>query len=880
MWAWFHLLAARVAAFFRPRPLDSDFEQEMESHLLLLVEDNLRRGMSPAEARREARLRLGGLESLKDRHREVRSLPFFETLLQDLRYTVRTLRRDAGFATFAILIVGLGIGAGSTIFSVVNALLLRPLPLRDPHNLVWISNIPDDGGVGEWRIQVDHFLDLRKRANSFSALTGYNSYFGTGDVKLTGDGEAERLTGVPVAENFFAFLGIQPLLGRSFNAEECKWNGPPAVMLSYNLWKRRFASDPTIVGRKLTLNEAPVTVVGVLPATFDFGAVFAPGTRIDLYFPFPLTAETNRWGNTVAVIGRLNPGATVQSARAELNVLGKQLTIQYPQRNDVRPKIVSLEEFVTGRLRTALLVLACAVGVVMLIVCANLSNLLLARTVTRQKEMAIRAALGAGRSRLIRQMVTESMVLSGCGAALGLTLAIAGTRLVAHLDSFSIPLLESVRVDGYALAFTLLIALLTGLIFGLVPALQVPVLAVHASLKDANRGSSQGRQHTWIRSTLVISEIAFACVLLVGTGLLVRSFLRVLDVHLGFQPERAAAMRVDPGRGYSTQAKRNDYYAEVLRRVTALPGIQSAGLADVLPLGGDRSWGVKGKGQVYKRGQLPETFVRVVTDGYLNAMGISLRAGRDFTERDTPSSEPVILINETLARTLWPGQNPIGQIVDQDNGRRVVGVVSDVRHRALELVSGCEMYLPMRQTNSYSSVDLVVRTSLPPAALASAVRAQLKAIDPNLPTNEFRLLQQLVDKAVSPRRFVVILLTGFSAFALILASLGMYAVISYSVARRTQELGIRMALGASAAGLQARIVLHTLRLAGIGMALGISASWMLSRTLNDLLFGVTATDPATFLAMVLTLSTVAAIAGYLPARRAVRIDPMTALRAE
>ena len=412
------------------------------------------------------------------------------------------------------------------------------------------------------------------------------------------------------------------------------------------------------------------------------------------------------------------------------------------------------------------------------------------------------------------------------------------------------------------------------------PALQVPALAVHASLKDGNRGSSQGRQHTWIRSTLVVSEIAFACVLLVGTGLLVRSFLRVLDVTLGFQPERAAAMRVDPGRGYSTQAKRNDYYAEVLRRVNAVPGIQAAGLADVLPLGGDRSWGVKGKGQVYKRGQLPETFVRVVTDGYLNAMGISLRAGRDFTERDTPSSEPVILINETLARTLWPGQNPIGQIVDQDNGRRVVGVVSDVRHRALELVSGCEMYLPMRQTNNYSSVDLVVRTSLPPAALASAVRAELKSIDPNLPTNEFRLLQQLVDKAVSPRRFVVILLTGFSAFALILASLGMYAVISYSVARRTQELGIRMALGASAAGLQARIVLHTLRLAGIGMALGISASWMLSRTLSDLLFGVTPTDPATFLAMVVTLSTVAAIAGYLPARRAVRIDPMTALRAE
>jgi predicted permease len=879
MLTWLKAMAARTVAFFSVGRLDRDLEQEMESHLVMLAEDNIRRGMTPAEAHREARMRLGGLESTKEQHREVRGLPFFDTLLQDLRYTVRTLRRDAGFTMFAILIVGLGIGASSTIFSVVNALVLRPLPFRDSGRLVWISTVADDG-VGEWRIQVNHFLDLRRQNKSFSDLAAYSAFYGTGDLKLTGDGEPERLSGVPVTQNFFPLLGIQPRLGRCFNADECKWNGPRAVLLSNRLWRRRFASDTGIVGRKLILNDTPVTVVGVLPESFDFGTVFDPGSRIDLYFPFPLGEETNRQGNILAVIARLNPGATVESARAEFSILGKRLTREYPQRNDLRPKLGSLDEHVSGRLRPALFVLTLAVGVVMLIVCANLSNLLLARTAARQKEMAIRAALGAGRGRLIRQMLTESMVLSGGGAVLGLILAMVGTRVVAHLDSFSIPLLESVRIDGYALGFTLLIALLTGLIFGLMPALQVPAATVHTSLKESSRGSSQGKRHAWIRSTLVIAEIAFACVLLVSAGLLIRSFLRVLDVNLGFHPERAAALRVDPARGYATQAQRNAYYDDVLRGVRAVPGIEAAGLADVLPLGGDRSWGVQGKGQSHKRGQFPEAFVRVVSNGYLKAIGIPLRAGRDFTERDTPSSEPVILINETLARTLWPGQNPIGQIVDQDNGRRVVGVVSDVRHRALEQVSGCEEYLPIRQTNDYSSVDLVVRTTLPPTALASAVRAELKSIDPNLPANELRTLQHLVDKAVSPRRFVVILLTGFSMFALILASLGIYAVISYSVAQRTQELGIRMALGASARDLQARIVLHTLGLAGMGMVLGISASWMLSRALSDLLFGVTSTDPATFLGMAATLAAVAVIAGYLPARRASRIDPMMALRAD
>ncbi|HEV8146399.1 MAG TPA: ABC transporter permease [Bryobacteraceae bacterium] len=800
-------------------------------------------------------------------------------LRHDLVYTFRTLRREAGFTTFAILIIGLGIGASATIFSVVNALLLRPLPFEEPKRLAWIANGGPDGNLSAQTTQVGYLLDLRAQNKSFTDLAAYMAFYGVGDSKLTGDGEPERVSEVPVSQNFFSLLGVKPILGRLFTDEECRWNGPKAILLSHELWERRFASDPNISGRKLTINDRPVTVAGVLPESFSFSSVFAPGSRIDLYSPFPLTPETNRWGNTLAIIGRLKPGATISSAQAEFEVIADPIRQQHPEWNGFRPRLQLLDEHVGGRLRGPLFVLACAVGVVMLIVCANLSNLQLARSAARHKEMAIRAALGAKRSRLIRQTLTESVVLSCGGAVLGLVLAVAGTRVLTTLDGISIPLLGNVGIDTSALVFTVAISILSGLIFGLMPALQAPSESVHGVLKDSPRGASDGKRTTWIRGALVVSEIAFACVLLVGAGLLIRSFLRVLDVSLGFQPERAAALRIDPSSQYSTQAQRNAYFDEALRRVKSLPGIQAAGLTDVLPLGRNRSWGAGAKGVVYERGRFPTAFVRIVSDGYFGGMGIPLRAGRDFTELDTPASKPVIIVNETLARTLWPGENPIGKIMLRPD-REVVGVVGDVRHIALEQGSGSEMYLPIRQTNDYPSVDLVVRTALAPADLAAAVRGALKPIEPNLPLNEFRTLQQLVDKSVSPRRFVVILLAGFAGFALILASLGIYAVISYSVQRRTQEIGIRMALGASARDLQSRIVTETLVLAAIGMLIGSVASLLLACAMSGLLFGVTATDPVAFSAMLFVLTLVSMIAGYLPARRASRLDPMLALRAD
>jgi predicted permease len=804
-----------------------------------------------------------------------------DTLLQDLRYTFRTLRHDAGFAVFAILIAGLGIGASSTVFSVVNTLLLRPLPFAAPERLVWIAN-HDTSGLSGQTTQVGAMLDLRERTQSMSAVAGYFAFYGVGDNVLSGRGEPERLNGVPVSDNFFDILGVKPLLGRTFTADESKWNGPKAVLLSHGLWTRRFASDRGIVGTSLTLNDEPFTVVGVLPASFDFASVFAPGSHFDLYFPFPLSPETNRWGNTMAMIGRLKPGVSAAAAQAETRLIAGQITREHPERNSFEGYVKPLADQVNGRMRLALWVLAGAVGVVMLIVCANLSNLLLARTAARQKEIAIRAALGAGRRRLIAQMLTEGIVLSLSGAVLGLLVATGGTRALARLDAVSVPLLQSVHTDATALGFTLTIAILTGIVFGLAPAFQSSEAALHDALKDASRGSTGGRR-AWVRNALVVSEIAFACVLLVGAGLLIRSFVHVLDVDLGFRPSRAVTVRVDPDSSYSTREKRLAYFDEVLRRVREIPGVESAGITDALPLGRNRTWGTRAKGVTYERGKFPQAFVRVVSDGYPAAMGIPLKAGRDISAQDTPSSDQVMVINETMASALWPGQDPIGKVVlntcSQD-GRRVVGVVGDVRHLALEQSSGNEMYLPLRQCGDQSSADLVIRSTLLPGELAVAVRAALKPLSPNIGGNEFRTLQQLVDRSVSPRRLVVLMLGGFAAFALILASLGIYGLISYSVNQRTQEIGIRMALGASARNVQTRIVVHTLRLAAIGMALGVVASWIVARSLSGLLFGVTASDPVTFLGMLVILAAVAMLAGYLPARRASRIDPLVALRAE
>ncbi|HSO74789.1 MAG TPA: ABC transporter permease [Blastocatellia bacterium] len=813
-----------------------------------------------------------------------------ESIWQDLKFGARLLINKPGFTLIAVMTLALGIGANTAVFSIVNALLFRPLPFREPDRLAWIASgaskpasglVAAEGDLSAVTTQVGNFSDWRRLNQSFEDLAAYFAFFDYGSYIFTGSGEADRLRGVGVSQNFLDLLGVSPLIGRDFEDDECVWNGKKAALLSYGFWTRRFGSDPGIVGQSITLNNEPTTVVGVLPVSFDFGSIFSPGSQIDLLVPFPISEETNRWGNTLAVVGRLKPGVTVESAQAEFDVIAPQVQQQHPERNRNGAVISSLQERISGRLRPAFMVLLGAVGCVLLIACTNLSNLLLARATSRRKEIAIRIALGADRSRLVRQMLTESLLLACCGAAMGLPLAFVATRALAATHSISIPLLHTVGLDATALVFTLIAAFVTGLLFGLVPALQVSRWDVHESLKEASRGSSEGGRGAWVRGTLVVSEVALACVLLVGAGLLIRSFLRLLEVDPGFRPEQTASWRLETGGRYETPEQRDALYDQIVRSVGELPGVESVGLTDSLPLGRNRNWAVRAKGQSYTRETWPNAFPRMVDPGYIRAMKIPLLDGREFTEHDTADSQKVLVINNTMARRLWPDRNALGQIALVGRQEwQVVGVVGDVRHGALEQQASLEMYFPIAQNPDWGSLDLVVRTKLPVESLVASIRSALQAVDPDLPNSEFQTLEQLVDQAASPRRFVTVLLAGFSLLALILASLGIYGVISYSVNQRTNEIGIRIALGAQRSAVLKLIIGQGAKLATIGLGLGLLAAFGLTRLLSTLLFGVSAIDPLTFVAIALLLTSVALLACYIPARRATKVDPMVALRYE
>jgi predicted permease len=886
----FSRFTARIRAFFSAEQLDTDLDQELESHAAMLAEENIRSGMSPEDARRAARIRLGASESTKQQHREERGLPFLDTLGQDLRYSIRTLRKDLGFALFAILIVGLGIGASCTIFSVVNALLLRPLPFKDPAALVWMQNHHQtEEDLSGQTTQVDYVRDLRRLSPSWQSIGAYMPFYGVGDTLLIGTDRPVRVTNVGVTDNFFDMLGVNMILGRNFNAEEAEGKDK-VVITSYNFWKRDLGANPNVIGSTIRTNDGAYQIIGVLAPSFDFGNIFAPGTKVDLFSVFPLNDATNKWGNTLAVIARMNPGVNIVQAQSETGPLGKRLQDESKgKRNDFEPNLVPLATHISGAVRPAVILLACAVGVVMLIVCANLSNLLLARGATRKKEIAIRSALGATRGRLIRQMLTESIVLSMCGAVVGLVFAFVGTRSLAHLSGVSIPLLGSVSVDMKALAFTIGFAVITGIFFGLVPALHVPRARLNDDLQDSNRGSSSGKQHAWVRNAIVVSEVALACVLVVGAGLLIHSFLRVLSVNLGFHPERAVTLRVDPSSNYDTKAKVNAYFLDLLQRVQQIPGVSAAGITDALPYGTNRTWGAGEKGVQYKPEDFPFAFIGIVSPGYFKAIGVPVIRGRVF-EMDDPippqmdvkdglyQHDAYAVINETMARNVFHGEDPIGR--QTNGGATIIGIVGDTRHLSLEKDSGNELYFSMIQTNDWASANLVVRTTLPNNVLGQQLKTALAPIAPDLAVGNMRTVQSLVDKSVSPRRFVVMLLAGFALFALILASLGIYAVVSYSVSQRTQEIGIRMALGASAKSVRTSVMRQTLKLGAIGMAIGVVASALLSGLLTSLLFGVQAADIATFAAMLVVITLVALAAGYFPARRASNIDPMIALRSE
>jgi len=869
----------------------SDVDEELRFHLSAKIDDLEAQGWTPDAAEREARRQFGDVSAVqasgerlgKERHRHMQRQDFWAACAQDMRYAIRTFRKDFSFTAISVTILALGIAANTAVFSVVNTVLLRPLPFADSGQLAWLTSgrvsglKPFSAALSGTTYTVDAFEEYQRRNQSFQQLTAFNPFYGSSEYTLTGRFEPQAITAVMVEENFFPTLGVQPAMGRPFTHEECLKNGKHAVLLSHALWMRQFEGDRSLVGQSITLSQHSFTVAGVLPANFDFGAVFAPGMKFDLFVSQPMDDMRN-WGNTLSVVGRLRPNISVEQAQGEAEILWPQLQTQHKEWwGDYTSTITGLKEFVNGKVRRSLIVLWCAVGLIMLIVSVNLSNLLLVRAAGRSKEFAMRSALGAGRGRIVRQLLTESIVLSGSGALLGLALAYGFTTYLARQGSIALPLLSSVKADGAAMLWTLLIAMSAAVVFGLVPGLRASSSDLQEAIKASGTGVSSNRHHVRMRGVLVVCEVALACVLLIGAGLLLRSFLNVLDVDMGFQPSRAAVIKID----YNDQGndvKRGTILQEIQRKVSEIPGVEAAGVVDLLPLGRNRTWGLKGKGRTYPKNFGLNALVRVVTPGYLAAMGMRLRGGRDFSWQDVAGSPSVVIVNQTAARRYWNEDVPVDRIA-QVNGRdaRVIGVLADVAEHSLEGEADPEMYLTATQAGP-EGAELVVRTKLPVESLGPSVMRTLRALNPGQPATEFRPLQSIVDQSVSPRRFLVTLVASFALMGLILASLGIYGVISYSVTRETQQIGIRMALGATAPQVQRGVMAGALRLATIGIAFGLAGALISAKWIGSLLFGTTPSDPLTFAGIGVLLGIVALIAGYIPARRASRIDPIIALR--
>src|SRR5579884_1588269 len=871
----------RLRSFFRKGPLDQELDAELASHLEMSMEENLNRGMSPDEARRQALIQFGGVQQAREHHREARGLPWLDVLIQDLRFAFRTLRRDRGFTIVAVLILALGIGANIAVFSVVNTILLRPLPFRDPQRLVRI--VEKGAGTNESgrTYTADATQDFQQQNHTFQSVSGYFAFSSPDNFKLTGNGQPIPVTGILVAEGFFQTLGVDPALGRLFRPEEFAKHAQPVALLSYPFWKRQFHSNRSIIGHTVNFNNTSVTIIGVLPDSFDFGSVFSPGAKVDLFVPY-IMDDFREDGNDLALIGRLKPGVSLSAAQRDADEIFPKLLFEHKHpefKPEYTGQLTVLKDYVSGKLQRSLIVLWCAVGMILLIACVNLSNLLLARAAARSKEFAMRSALGAGRGRLVRQWLTESLVLSGAGALLGLGLAYTVISYLAHQGSLALPLLSSVRIDGTVLAWTLLTTLIAALLFGLAPGLRVSRMNLQEELKDGGHGTSEGRKHDHIRSALVVTEVALACVLLVGAGLLLRSFLHVLDVDLGFEPGHAAAISVDYDSG-GNPAKQAAIWQDVVGRVSVLPGVEAAGISDNLPMSRNRGWGISAKGEKQQSDSpFVGTFVYIISPGYLKAMGMHLMEGRDISWEDLVNNQNVVIINESVARRLWPGQDPIGRTARTGGTDvRVIGVIADVRESGAEDNAGNQEYLPATSQFGPVGANLVVRSKLPPSALATSVMRTLRQINPGQPATEFKPIQTLVDHATSPRRFFVLLVGTFAGLGLLLASLGIYGVISYSVTRQTPEIGIRIALGATQGHVLRTVIWRTLRLALIGIAAGTIASFAVARMIASLLFGTVPTDPITFTGVVVLLTLVALVAGLIPARRAARIDPMIALR--
>jgi putative ABC transport system permease protein len=802
---------------------------------------------------------------------------------QDLRYGFRTLLRNPGFCAVAILALALGIGPNTAIFTMVNAVLLKPLPVPEPNRVVMIWGTLLKSGFDQMPVSAADYLEWQKQARSFDAMSAAFAIPEFG-LNVSGAGDPERVSAALASKEFLPALGIKPIAGRNFLPEEDRPGGPPAVMVSHALWQRRFHSDPAAIGRILTIDGIPRTVVGVVP--HELGEMVAA----DLWLPTAINPnDPERRNHQFGIVARLKSGVTLAEARAEMNVIARRLESAYPATNTGwGVTLFPMAEMFTGRIRPVLLILLGAVGLLLLIACANLANLLLARAATREKEIAIRGALGAGRLRLIRQLLTESLVLALTGGALGLTLASYGVRLMRGIVPDMFPMLQHMSVDVPVLAFTFGISILTGLLFGLVPAWRSSHTDLNTTLKEAaGRSESAGGSHR-IRSFLLAGEVALAVLLSVSAGLLLRSFVRVTEVNPGVRTANILTMNLSlPEVKYDTPLKRAAFYKDLIERLDALPGVRSAGAVLFLPLRvsilsfriGVNGFQIQGRPPL-PPDQRPLADYRTATPGYFSTMGIALRKGRLFDQHDDQDAKRVALVNEAMVRKHFAHEDPLGQHLVMGAPVEIVGVVADAKLYGLDAPVEPAVYVPHAQQSSDFAMAIVVRTGSDPPAMASAVRREIAKLDPEQPISNVRTMEKVLSDSLMLRRASMLLLTVFASLALTLATVGIYGLTAYSVSRRTHEIGLRVALGASQPQILRLVVGRGLVTSLIGAAIGVAAAFELTRGLSGMLYGVTATDPLVFAGVPLLLIAVSVLASYVPARKATRIDPLVALRYE
>ena len=873
---------------------EAEIVEELAQHLDDVYERSLRAGASETEARHAALQELAG-DLLKDLPRSQRPLyqqPVFEgsgrlnllaDLLHDLRYAARMQRKNPGFTIIAIIALALGIGANTAIFSVVNTVLLRPLPYKDPERLVMVWEDATKHGYPRDTPAVANFIDWRDQNQVFEGMAAIAEE----SFNLTGTGDPERLEGRRVSANLFPLLGVEPQIGRVFTAAEDQPGSQHVVLLSYGLWQRRFGGDPNTVGKPLTLNGESYVVVGVMPARFQF-----PSKDDEAWVPIAFTQQqaSSRRRHYLEVIARLKPGVTLAQAQSEMSTIATRLQQQYPQSNaDLGAAVTSLHEHQVGDIKPALLILLGAVGLVLLIACANVANLLLARAAVRQKEIAVRVALGAKRSRLIRQFLTESVLLSTLGGIVGMLIAYVGLILLKTFIPENISQAREISIDFKVLGFTLLVSVLTGVIFGLAPALQAVRFNQAETLKEGGRDAATGSSGKRLRSLLVMAEVAISLVLLIGAGLLINSFLRLRNVDPGFRADNLLTMKVVlPEPKYAEFERRSVFYTDLVQRVQSLAGVRSAAVTTNLPLyrqGNSISISIEGRPDP-PPGQELIVVTRVISPGYFDTMSIPLLKGRQITDQDKETSPNVVVISETMARRFWPGEDPIGKRIAAGRAQapedwiQVIGVVKDVRQFELNADPKPQMYLSYKQAAFFEPGDLVVKTDVDPASMAATVRKAVWEIDKDQPVSNIRTMEEILADSIARQRFSMLLLAIFAVVALVLAGVGIYGVMSYSVAQRTHEIGIRMALGAQTGAVLKLAVGYGMKLVIVGIVVGLIAAFLLTRVMATLLFGVTATDPTTFTLISLLLIAVAVLASYIPARRATKVNPIIALRYE